>query len=134
MRETKFRGKRVDNGEWVYGYYAQDIDYIGPKTFKCTDCIISAKKDNSEGNWFEVGSETIGQFTGLKDKVGREIYEGDVVYQAFDVGDGCDPRGIRHSTVILDSWQNTVSFMFENDVVGAILDREIIGNIHEATP
>lgn len=79
MREIKFRGKRVDNGEWVYGYYARDMDYTGPKEFKYTDCIISTKKDNAEGMWYKVDPAIVGQFTGKHAVDGKEIYQDDIL-------------------------------------------------------
>ena len=71
MREIKFRGKRVDNGEWIYGFYWHNTNTETSRITILTESSLYID--------IEVIPETVGQFTGLIDKNGKEIYEGDVV-------------------------------------------------------
>ena len=134
MREILFRGKRLDNGEWVEGYlYEHKPPLVG---------IVSENDVPEPSKWFiartgfadwnmprpvelvEVDPSTVGQYTGRKDKNGKRIFEGNILN--FD------------GTVFVCYWDDgNLEFGLRNseESIGmaymAVYDAEIIGNIHD---
>lgn len=125
MREILFRGKRVENGEWVYGGY-YGICKITNKdgSFKYEHLL---HQSNNEPLYM-VDPETAGQCTGLTDNNGKRIFEGDIVTY---VGEVC-----------LVKWDDeTAKFVLENENLVCDFEEvwcnrfksqiEVIGNIHD---
>ena len=130
MRDILFRGKRIDNGEWVYGYYAHrpTAVCIGESNPSCIYVSACNPDDNSE--FIEVLPETVGQYTGLTDKNGRKIFEGDILRGQYDEDNPEDYTFLE--AVWNNGWRITqgrgdYDFLEEFDCQRC----EVIGNIYD---
>jgi uncharacterized phage protein (TIGR01671 family) len=87
MREILFRGKRKDNGEWVYGYYvaADNKSYIFTGKTGLSQVTPAHRLMYKDFARYEVIPETVGQFTGFTDSKGVKVFEGDIVH--YDLRD-----------------------------------------------
>ncbi|EKT8893855.1 hypothetical protein CJV40_002234 [Listeria monocytogenes] len=130
MREIEFRGKRIDNGEWVYGNLMQFEDSAtfifaderkGASTLTYAHFIIN--------NMHAIDEKTIGQYTGLKDKNGNKIFEGDIVNcKFFDrmVGDIAGVINFIDCVWAVSDFKNKRLYQLID-----VDNIEIIGNMHE---
>ena len=138
MREILFRGKRTDNGEWVEGYYMKHINR--------TPCVIDdsvEEKDVEHIIFYDAFSDwnmprgiagtyidpaTLGQYTGLRDKTGKGIFDGDIVRHytgaihpvVFEQKNGSAFFGLAHT-------QRGLTIPFWDQYPHHF---EIIGNVH----
>lgn len=127
MREIKFRGYSVDEltggTNWLYGFGAKDIDYV--------DGTIEWHLHTLNGT-YEVVPESIGQYTGLKDKNGKEIYEGDVYQYNVQLHLGSFTKEYNHREVVkFEDGAFWVSNYLLWEALEGDNESEIIGNIYE---
>ena len=127
MREILFRGKRIDNGEWVEGYYYKSKFYRADKELFDYITIPHPDEEYRGNEHFMVIPETVGQYTGLTDKNGKKIFEGDIVKGKDALEKNLEIHGyIDHrngSFVIVGDFMTHYRWL-DYDV-------EVIGNIHD---
>lgn len=134
MREILFRGKRIDNGEWVEGYYAKAKDYLDEKEMYVIFPLDLVLYPHSEfSKYEEVIPETVGQYTGLTDKNGKIIFEGDILCYTNVYANNHKSFG----EVKSEEWNcGCCNDVYGFSILGAIdlaesHRCEIVGNIHD---
>lgn len=120
MRDIEFRGKRTDNGEWVYGNLVRGCD-------EQYAYIVEFGNKELCRNYVDIDPETVGQYTGLKDKNGAKIFEGDIV-ERFWFGEMCIYQ--------IDYDNGLASFIGRAGMKYTTFDYdsaefEVVGNIHD---
>ena len=113
MREILFRGKTQEHTRWIYG----DLNH-----YMCDDGVFIAENGHS---MHRVLKETVGQYTGLTDKNGNKVFEGDIVYVCYKGKNGAIV--FKHGMYLIDGNGFCIDFILTD----RDKELEIIGNIHD---
>lgn len=131
-REILFRGKSIGTGGWLYGHLFNYGGITAPRNMLCISvCVPTSRREAF--NLYAVHPDTIGQYTGLKDKNGNKIFEGDIVAENGGIL-GSIVLSLRYGVSIL---KNSTTWSLRNFCIdsdfdfGTLINIEVVGNIHD---
>ena len=142
LREIIFRGKRLGKGEWVEGFFAEKKDPLLESDVRNAFILAQARGDFF-ATWFPVDPSTVGQYTGLRDKNGKRIFEGDMVstdierpYLIVEFRDGCfmfncNDGGEDYYDIMLPILKDPQSVYKYGEVIGNIHDNPELLEVSE---
>ena len=122
-RINLYRGKRLDNGQWIEGSLIGEDVIVGK--------IVDFEEDYFTTEfWYKVAPETVGQFTGMTDKNGTKIFEGDIVRHIDTM---CHVVEVVNSEVYFDTEMLEFGFRYSNELFHCQFNNEfeVIGNIYD---
>ena len=130
MRQIKFRGKSLKNKKWVYGDLMRNICATRIVRYKE---IYNQSMHRADWEYIEVDDSTVGQYTGLTDRNGREIYEGDIIRYGEFIYHVVEFKHGMFGYTLPDGWfvgyGGNSNFSF--NPLDKSKEHEVVGNIHD---
>ena len=125
IRDIIFRGKRTDNDEWVYGSFCMDAieQFKGPVGVDGFIRLYNKAKDKMQMH--EVDRETVGQYTGLKNRNGERFFEGDIVQRGREIAT------VEYGEFNCPCCDGVYGWTFNGGDIREGDEYEIVGNIHD---
>lgn len=129
MREILFKAKRLDNGEWIEGYYIGKSDPLLDTKYSF---IVAQAKGESYVTWHKVDRDTVCQYTGLKDSYENKVFEGDEI----KTWDRKELNVVKYGKFNCGCCYDVYGFYFEgcedgNQWHDNIINGRVVGNIHD---